>query len=111
MSDSKGNRMLTSSKLHALLEKVFHDSSFRKNLENDPLLALANEGIEIQDPQIIAYLRDRFQIGDKALLADGQAKKIFAVASIVSIGVAASTPAFPKGDDGDIIEKTKGDQT
>lgn len=48
---------------------------------------------------MLTYIEENLRINDDVLLADGQAKKVFTVASSVSIIVAASTPAFPKEDD------------
>ncbi len=82
-----------------LIDRTIADAEFRKSLESNPKTTLLSMGVDIRDNATLAYLKKNFQTDHEALLADDKGNKIFAGGTIVSIVVAASTPAFPKGDE------------
>jgi hypothetical protein len=95
----KSYGVISKTVLDRLLKKVLHDPEFRKSLESNTERTLLSEGIDISDASALSYLQSSLKPTDAALLADGQVKKIFAVASSASIMAAVSTPAFPKGEE------------
>ncbi len=103
--EEKKEERLSRVKFRELLGRTLQDRSFLGLLESDPKGALETVGIDIDDKEVLQYLKEHLKISEEALLADGQAKKILAVATGASIVVAVSTPAFPKGEED---EKSQG---
>ena len=99
--------LITKKKLSDVLQKVTHDKNFRLSMESSPIDTLAAEGVDLSDSKVVKYIKVNMFPGDSSLLADGQKKKIFAVASSASIVAAVSTPAFPKGGELDINENVE----
>ena len=99
-NEGKDNTLIPIKKaINKLIDKVLIDKSFRKKLELNPKDTLLTLGIDVTDSSTISYLENNLSSKDKALLADGEGSKIFAVSTSAGIVVAVSTPAFPKGDE------------
>lgn len=86
-------------KFRELIDRTLHDKAFRESLESDPQGTLATVGIDITDPATVEYLKRKLNATDGASLADSPTKTaVFAVLTSAGVVVAASTPAFSKGD-------------